>query len=88
MVPCESTAEKVLLEWPKGFVHGLKSSKNKFTTLFIHSKGFNNLILLFNLLSTSPHTSSDRMKIPFRKLSYNFETAPVSEETGRSAEPV
>ena len=44
--------------------------------------------LLFNLLSTSSHTSSDRMKIPFRKLSYNFETAPVSEETGRSAEPV
>ena len=46
------------------------------------------LILLFNLLSTSPHTSSDRIKIPFRKLSYNFETAPVSEETESSAEPV
>ena len=42
----------------------------------------------FNVLSTSPLTSSDRIKIPFRKLSYNFEIAPVSEETGRSAEPV
>ena len=84
-----STMRKVLLR--RGFIQMAKEFRLRtqklepiYNTLHALSR-VQHLILLFNPLFTSLHTSSDRVKISFRRLSCNFETATVFEETGRSA---